>query len=460
MLPHVLLGNFSRSEKSMAALGMRLLYNILFTFFFALSSPYYFLKMWRRGNWRDGFRQRFGTYSTKLKQAITNRQCMWLHAVSVGEVNVCTQLIAALEPRVPNLKIVVSTTTSTGMANLQRLLPSHIEKIYYPIDRRGIVNRALATMQPRAIVLVEAEIWPNFLWKAQDRGIPLFLVNARLSERSYRGYRRFGFLFRPLFAAFDGVGAQNEADAKRLGELGVRPEAIRIMGSLKFDAANLEERRPLSVPSMLRQLGVSSDAPILVGGSTHAGEELILGQAFQRLRQRHPKLFLIVVPRHQERGRDAGEALKSCGIEVVYRNTVTHTTSFAEGQVQALLVNTTGELRYFYEHATAVFVGKSLTAEGGQSPIEPAALGCAITFGPHMQNFEPVASEFVRRGGALRVTDVDSLTEALDKILTQEDYRHHLGDQARAVVMENQGAIGRTVEMIVEALKDRGVFVA
>src|SRR5215471_7490639 len=160
---------------------MRLLYNILFTIFFTIASPYYFLRMKRRGNWQSGFGQRFGMYDSKLKQAITNRQVLWMHAVSVGEVNLCTQLIRALEPRLPNLKIVVSTTTTTGMGELQKKLPTHISKIYYPIDRRSHVLRALATIRPEAIVLVEAEIWPNFIWRAVEMEIPLFLVNARLS---------------------------------------------------------------------------------------------------------------------------------------------------------------------------------------------------------------------------------------------------------------------------------------
>src|SRR5947207_3361940 len=153
---------------------MRSLYNIMFTIFFSLSAPFYFLKMWRRGNWRRGFRQRFGRFDSKIKQALSNRHVLWIHAVSVGEVNVCTQLIRVLEPRVPNLKVVVSTTTSTGMGELQRKLPSHIEKIYYPIDRRKYVQRALKALHPEAVVLVEAEIWPNFLWKLRDRGASCF----------------------------------------------------------------------------------------------------------------------------------------------------------------------------------------------------------------------------------------------------------------------------------------------
>ena len=255
----------------MVKTGVRTLYNILFTICFILSSPYYFVRMRRRGNWQKGFAERFGKYDTKLKQAITNRHVLWMHAVSVGEVNLCTQLIRALEPRLPNLKIVVSTTTTTGMGELQRKLPNHISKIYYPIDRRLYVARALSTIRPEAIVLVEAEIWPNFLWRARDLGMPVFLVNARLSDRSYRGYKRFGFLFRPLFAGLAGVGAQNEADAAKLRELGCRPEAIRIVGSLKFDAAKLDERRLLDVPALLRQAGVKPGARLIVGGQHACG---------------------------------------------------------------------------------------------------------------------------------------------------------------------------------------------
>jgi 3-deoxy-D-manno-octulosonic-acid transferase len=270
---------------------VRTLYNILFNISFVLSSPYYFWRLRRRGNWRPGFHERFGHYNAGLKQALTNRDVVWIHAVSVGEVNLCTQLIRVLEPRVPNIKFVVSTTTTTGMGELRNRLPTHISKIYYPIDRWNCVHRALAIMNPKAIVLVEAEIWPNFIWRAHDLGIPLFLANARLSDRSYNGYRRLGVLFRPLFASLAGVGAQNEADAARLRDVGCRPEAIRVVGNLKFDAAKLDERRILDVPAMLRQLGVPPDAPILIGGSTHAGEEVLLAEIAQRLRARFPKLF-------------------------------------------------------------------------------------------------------------------------------------------------------------------------
>lgn len=437
---------------------MRDLYNILFSAFFVLSSPYYFWRMRRRGNWRAGFGQRFGIYDAKLKQALTNRDALWLHAVSVGEVNVCTQIIRALEPRLPNVKIVVSTTTTTGMGELQHKLPSHISKIFYPIDRRGYVARSLSTIRPMLIVLVEAEIWPNFLWRAQDLGIPVFLVNARLSARSYCGYQRFGFLFRPLFASLAGVGAQNEADAARLRELGCRPEAIQVVGSLKYDAAKIDERRLLDVPSMLAQLGLPPGPRLLVGGSTHAGEEVILAEQYARLRTRFPDLFLVLVPRHFERCREVGRELQARGLRFAYRNEITSHTQFKPGEVDCLVVNTTGELKYFYEHATVIFVGKSLTAHGGQNPIEPGALGKAMVFGPNMENFADVVQSFLAQNGAVQARDPAGLEQALAELLADEPRRLALGRNALKVVHENLGAIDRTVEMIIKRLAGEELY--
>lgn len=427
---------------------IRFVYNVVFHILFALSAPFYFLKMWRRGNWRSGFGERFARYDARFKQAITNRDIIWLHAVSVGEVNICTQLIKAIEARAPNLKIVVSTTTSTGMAELQAKLPTHISKIYYPIDVRAYVRRSLRLISPDAIVLVEAEIWPNFLWRAHDLGTPVFLVNARLSERSHRGYKRAAFLFRNIFKSFAGIGCQNEADARRLEEIGCRKECIHVVGNLKFDAATVTEKRLLDVPSLLAQLGVAPGSLVIVAGSTHAGEERILGEILLRLRQRIPNLFLVVVPRHHERGREAGRDLEAAGVKFAYRNEITAATQFAPGELDALLVNTTGELRFFYDHADVVFVGKSLTAEGGQNPIEPGVRGKPIVFGPNMQNFDAIARLLVTREGARQVRDAAGLEQALGEILTDPALAARLGRNAQTVVKENLGSIERTVDMI------------
>lgn len=430
----------------------RFLYNLLLNIGFALSAPFYFLKMYRRGNWVAGFGQRFGQYDGRLKEALTNRRILWIHAVSVGEVTVCSRLITALEPRLPNHKFVVSTTTSTGMGELRRRLPSHVSKIYYPIDRRKHVQRALGSIHPEALIFVEAEIWPNMIWGLQRRGMPYFLVNARISDRSQRGYRRAGFLFRELFAGFTGVGAQSDADAVRLRQLGVRPEAIHVVGSLKFadDAPSAGPR--LDVAGLLSQLGVDSSSLVLVGGSTHPGEEVILARAVHRLRVRFPNLFLVLVPRHHERGAEVGRELAALGTRFAFRNEIAPRLQRTTGDVECLLVNTTGELRYFYDRADVVFIGKSLTVGGGQNPIEPAALGKAVVFGPRMENFPQVVPQFLARGGAVSVANETELERVLEELLADPDRRAELGRIARDVVRDNQGGLEKTVEMIVSGI--------
>lgn len=439
---------------------MRALYNILFVALFWVCFPYYFLKMWRRGNWRRNFGQRLGRFGARVKHAVTNRHVIWCHAASVGEVNLCVQLIRALEPRVPNLKVVVSTNTSTGMAELNQRLPGHIEKIYYPLDFPGVVSKALRVIHPRAVVLLEAEIWPNFLWKCRSRRIPVFLVNARLSKRSYRGYGRLGFVFRKVFGSFAGVGAQSEEDARQLVRIGCRPERVHVFGSLKFDSAKVDHRRVFDVGALLRQIGVPRGAPVLLGGSTHAGEEALLADIALRLRERFPDLFLILVPRHVERGREIGRELEARGVKFIYRREITVHTNLPERSLQCLLVNTTGELKHFYDEADVVFVGKSLTAEGGQNPIEPGALGKAMIFGPNMQNFAAIAAAFVEQDAALQVPDASALETAIAELLGNPDRRTEMGRKAIQVVRENTGALERTVRMILERLPTDETYVA
>jgi 3-deoxy-D-manno-octulosonic-acid transferase len=229
---------------------------------------------------------------------------------------------------------------------------------------------------------------------------------------------------------------------------------------LKFDAARLDEHRVLDVPALLRQIGVPPDAPVLVGGSTHDGEEVVLADIARRLRTRFPKLFLVLVPRHFERGNEVGRQLRERGVKFVYRNVVGANTQLADGEVECLLVNTTGELRFFYEHATAVFVGTSLTAIGGQNPIEPAALGKAMVFGPNMQNFADIARNFLQRDAAVQVKDAGELERVLGELLANPARRAELGRHALEVVAENLGAVERTVEMILPHLERRGIFVA
>jgi 3-deoxy-D-manno-octulosonic-acid transferase len=437
---------------------MRLLYDIFFLIFFVVSSPYYFLRMYRRGNWRKGFDQRFGIYDRNIKQALTNRHMVWVHAVSVGEMNVCMALIRALEPRIPNAKIVVSTTTTTGMGELLKRLPATVTKIYYPIDRRKYVNRALSAIHPAAVILVEAEIWPNFVQRVRSLGKPLFLVNARLSDRSYPRYKRFGFLFRKLFESFTAVEAQSQEYADKLVEVGCRPDAVHALGNLKFDCVDLTMR--LDVRALLAQLGVANDALTIVAGSTHEGEEDILVDQFLRLKTRFPKLFLVLVPRHFERARDLGRRLAKKGLKLFFRSEATADLQLPPGSLDCLLVDTTGELVSFYNHATIVFVGKSLSAIGGQNPIEPAALGKPTVFGPNMQNFTDVVRILRAGNGVIQVRDAAELERTFAELLADGPRREELGRAAQRIVQQNQGAVSRTADMIIRHLVSTQLYIA
>ena len=433
---------------------MRSIYNLLFLICFALSSPFYFLKMWRRGGWRSQFGERFARYGTKLKTALTNRHTIWLHAVSVGEVNLATHLIRYLEPRVPTLTMVVSTTTSTGMAQLKERLPAHVNKIYYPIDRRKFVQKAYSVIRPKAVILVEAEIWPNFLWQGMRRNCPVFLVNARLSDRSYRGYRLFKFLFGPLFASFEGISCPSEQDARRLVALGARKDAVHVVGNLKFDAATLSEKSAVDVPDLLQLGGKQPGAKVLVAASTHAGEEKVMAEIFLRLKTRFKDIYLLIAPRHAERGKEVGEELKAAGLKFVYRTELRPGNSI---EADCMLLNTTGELRFFYQYADLIFVGKSITAEGGQNPLEPASYGRTVVFGPNMQNFEAISKAMLADDAAVQVKDAHHLEEVLGELLSNDERREELGRNGLAVLRKNVGALERTVEMILEHLREKKI---
>ena len=235
---------------------------------------------------------------------------------------------------------------------------------------------------------------------------------------------------------------------------------MHVVGNLKYDAAKVDERRLVDVPRLLEQLGAPGNSPLLVAGSTHAGEEALLAEIFLRLRRRFPDLFLVVVPRHFERGKEAGRDLATHGVKFVYRSELSASSQYRPGELNGLLVNTTGELKYFYEHARVIFVGKSLTAEGGQNPIEPGALAKPMVFGPNMQNFEAITRALLDGDGAVQVRDAAGLERALEEILADPARAATLGRNALKVVKENLGAIDRTVEMIVQHLDDGEMFVA
>ena len=360
------------------------------------------------------------------------------------------QLVNELKKELRDWTFVVSTTTTTGMGVLKSKLPEGAHAVYYPIDWMPFVKCAFRNLNPSAAVLVEAEIWPNLFWEATSRNVPLSLVNTRLSENSLNGYRKFGFLFKPLFQSLCSVGVQDELDAQRVIELGCQAEDIVVTGNMKFDgSAKVSTDQSVNVRELLDQLGVSRHAPVIVAGSTFEGEELILGELLAKWRVATPDLFLVVVPRHFERADSVLAQIQSTGLHVARRTRM----ESAPEKPEVLLVDTTGELTAFYEIASLVFIGKSLTAQGGQNPIEAAALGKPLIFGPFMQNFRGVASSLLDAQGAQQILDEGDLFIKVDELLSKPEKRELMGKAATEVVNANKGATQRTALMLKRTLR-------
>ncbi len=428
---------------------IRFLYNLLFPFALLLFLPGYLAKMRRRGNYREKFGQRLGIYDSDVRARLDARQNVWMHAVSVGEVAVALKLARRLKELDAEFFCALTTTTTTGFAFASREAPDWIEVLYTPLDFWPVMRRAFSVIRPRKIILVEAEVWPNFVSLAHRRGIPLALVNARLSPRSEGRFRKFRFFVAPLFRRLDLVCIQEPGDRSRWSALGLREERIRHTGNIKFDtsATKIDDQVPRQV---LAGLGIASERPILFGGSTHSDEEIILAQLFLQLRADYPDLFLIIAPRHVERAGEICAALKKSSLRVALR------TGPSQDRPDCLLLDTTGELRNWYALATVVFVGKSLATRGGQNPVEPILAGKPVIFGPHMENFAAVARLLVENGGALQVQDAISLGQKLAALLGDPAARLSLVAQATAALAAHCGATARTAHLVMELKSHAG----
>jgi 3-deoxy-D-manno-octulosonic-acid transferase len=436
---------------------IRLIYNLFWPLGLLFFLPGYFTKMIRRGGYREKFGQRLGIYDGEVRNRLSNQCSTWLHAVSVGEVNIALKLANALRALEPDLHCVLTTTTTTGFALARKTAPPWIEVMYTPLDYWPIMRRAFSVIRPARIVLVEAEVWPNLAAAANARRIPLALVNARLSPRSERRYRRFRFFVVPTFRLLDLVCVPERLDVERWAVLGVAQNRIHVTGSIKFDPdVHLENQAvAASLPASpkLREGGWDASSmatphrPILFGGSTHRGEEEILARIFLRLREQFPSLQLFIAPRHVERLQEIRAGLRPFPFRVAL---VSEALAGGVADADCLLLDSTGELRRWYAMATVVFVGKSLTAHGGQNPVEPILARKPVVFGPHMENFAALAKTLASNNGAIQVSDTDSLERAIANLLRDSKARQHLVQNARAALSEHQGATMRAAALIHE----------
>jgi 3-deoxy-D-manno-octulosonic-acid transferase len=431
---------------------IRFIYNLFWPIGLLFFLPGYFAKMIRRGGYREKFGQRVGIYDREVRNRLSNHRSTWLHAVSVGEVNIALKLANALRVLEPDLQCVLTTTTTTGFALARKTAPPWIEIMYTPLDYWPIMRRAFSVIRPVRIVLIEAEVWPNLAATAYSRRIPLALVNARLSPRSERRYGRFRFFIRPTFRLLDLVCVPELRDVERWTTLGVPRNRIHVSGSIKFDAD--VQAQTQSVATSLRDVfpDVSADSLVLFGGSTHRGEEEILAKVFLRLREQFPSLRLFIAPRHVERLQEIRAQLGDFPLRVALAS---KTVADGAADADCMLLDTTGELQRWYGIASVVFIGKSLTAHGGQNPVEPILAGKPVVFGPHMENFGMLAKTLVSNNAAMQVSDIDSLERTVAELLRDSEARQRLVQNAHAALNEHQGATAGTAALVHE-LKARG----
>lgn len=441
------------SQRCLSPGMIRTLYNLVLPPALLASLPAQWTKMRRRGGTPEDLVERLGQYPPTMKGRLARLQKpWWLHAVSVGEVLVAAKCVQALRALNPHLPLVLTTTTTTGRAVAARELPQDIPILYNPVDLNGAVRRALDAIRPGRLILVEAEVWPNLLHLAHEWGLDVTLINARLSPRSERRYRSMHRLTAPILRQLDRVLVPEPEDVGRWSGIGVRRECLTVTGSLKHDyEGQPDDPRVPMFAAQLHRLWGAVLPPILMAASTHAGEERLLAKTFLSLRREVPGLRLIVVPRHAERSAEVMADLTALGLDVCRRSSLEVVPA---GQSttppDALLVDTTGELRAWQPLADAVVIGKSFLSTGGQNPVEALMAGRPVVTGPHMENFEPLMRSLITHHAVIQVSDARELQPALLDLLQSKSAAARLVAGARRALADHQGAARRTAEMLLE----------
>ena len=425
------------------------LYNALLPLGLLFMAPAALVKMRRRqGRWQD-FGQRLGFWSLRKRAALAAlppENLIWMHAVSVGEVGVARKLITELLKQTPAPAIVLTVTTPTGYRlaeEIEQARQGRVVALYSPLDLPWVARRFIRELRPRRLVLVEAEVWPNIVAQAIDAGIPVTLVNARLSPRSEARYRRFHRLVAPVFQMLTRVCVQEPEDVDRWAALGVERQRITCTGSIKYDpqGSDADAGQVQRFTALLHSLGLA-DRPLLLAASSHPGEERELAKVFQSLATRHPALGLLIVPRHYERGPSVQAELHALGLPAQLRSQP------LAGRTDVLIIDSTGELKAWQQLATLVVIGKSFLAQGGQNPAEAVMAGKPVVFGPHMENFKPLVSLLLGSGGAVQVAGLNELEPVLESLLADPARRDSLALAGRTALMRHQGATQRTAALV------------
>lgn len=436
----------------MAQLAIGWVRNAIYLSVLGVALPWLCWRRFKTKRYQAGLKEKlFGLTLPSAARPTTHRDSatgaqplIWLHGVSVGEIQLLKPLVAAWQARHPSWRFAVSCTTDSGMQLAHSAFGDEVLLFYFPLDFTWAVARTLDSLRPDMLVLGELELWPNTIDACRDRGVPVAVVNGRLSERSFRRYRRFTWLTRPMFGKLNLIAAQSESNAERFRQCGA-PSTTIVTGSIKFDNVSFDRQAP-EVAQLRSWSGIQPEHRVWVMGSTQAGEELPAVHAWQQLKTQFPLLKLIVVPRHPDRFQQVAENIEHTGVRM-------HRRSAASSQLLAdawdvLLVDSVGELKWWWGLAEIAVVGGSFGARGGQNMLEPAAYGANVAFGPNTANFRDIVELLLAGDGAVQLSGLEELADWLLGQLLHPEPGRQRGHRAQAIIARSAGALGRTLDTL------------
>ncbi len=418
-------------------------YNIIQLTVLALFWPALLLLVLAKAKYRKRIPSRLGFgLRKKLQSKHSNQTTFWIHGLSVGEITSAAPLVTGLRNSFPNSCIVISAATETGEAVAHKILADSVDHIISaPLDALPVTNHFCNQIQPDVYILIETDFWPNILTSLTLHNSSLCLVNGRISEKSFKAYRKFSWFFIPLFKRFQHISMQTEADKGKMCELLQETANIHTLGNLKYDTPSVATSTSSEIGKLL-----PAHRLIIVAGSTHPGEEQIVLQAYSALRNTYPDIYLVVAPRNPKRADEILKIGKDLQLQGVKRTDVPNTHE------DFLVVDTIGELVPLYQNCHISFVGGSFVNAGGHNPIEPAIMSLPVLFGPHMEDFQEIAADLVAAGGALQLPEEQLLLEAIKDLIDNEEKRHKMGLDANNCIASQQGIITRHTDLIASLL--------
>jgi len=426
--------------------------DIIYAILLLLLSPFIVFRMIFQNRYRSGWKERFGC----VPRRYSDQPCIWIHAVSLGEINAIGTLVKHLHKVLPQFEIVISSTTDTGITRAKKLYGLSHKVFFYPLDFSFAVRRAFRRIHPRLCILMELEVWPNFTFIAHKQNIPIAVANGRISsQKGYPRYRKIAPLVRPIFRKLSLVLAQDQTCADRFGFLGVPADRLHVVGLLKYDTANLTDNVP-GADELASSLNLTTDHPVWIAGSTGPHEEKIILDTFAQLTQNKSlqNLRLIIVPRKPERFDEVAKLIESRGFRLLRYSQVKSGKyqPTQDDQNAVILGDTLGDLRKFYSRATVIFVGRSLVPMGGSDMIEAAALAKPVVVGPYTENFIDTVQKLTAGNALEIVPDGSQLTQITQKLLTNPKTANQMAQNARQIIRDNQGATQRTINHLLKLL--------